>query len=59
MGKSWLACALAEKACRDGFSAFFIHAPKLFRELALARADGSLGNKLARLARMDVLIVDD
>src|SRR5579875_953807 len=59
VGKSWLACALAEKACRDGFSAFFIRVPKLFRELALARADGSLGSRLARLARMDVLIVDD
>jgi DNA replication protein DnaC len=59
VGKSWLACALAEKACRDGFTAFFIPAPKLFRELALARADGSLGTRLARLARIDVLIVDD
>ncbi len=59
VGKSWLACAMAEKACRDGFSAFFIRVPKLFRELALARADGSLGSRLARLARMDVLIVDD
>lgn len=59
VGKTWLACALAEKACRDGFSSFFIRGPRLFRELALARADGSLGNKLARLARIDVLIVDD
>ena len=59
VGKSWLACALAEKACRDGFSAFFIRTPRLFRELALARADGSLGTRLARLARIDVLIVDD
>jgi len=59
VGKSWLACALGEKACRDGFSAFFIRTPKLFRELALARADGSLGTWLARLARTDVLIVDD
>ena len=59
VGKSWLACALAEKACRDGFTAFFIRAPQLFRELALARADGSLGTRLARLARLDVLIVDD
>jgi DNA replication protein DnaC len=59
VGKSWLACALAEKACRDGFTGFFIRAPQLFRELALARADGSLGNRLARLARFDVLIVDD
>jgi DNA replication protein DnaC len=59
VGKSWLACALAEKACRDGFSAFFVRAPQLFRDLALARADGSLGTRLARLARIDVLIVDD
>jgi DNA replication protein DnaC len=59
VGKSWLACALAEKACRDGFSAFFVRAPQLFRDLALARADGSLGPRLARLARIDVLIVDD
>lgn len=59
VGKSWIACALGEKACRDGFSAFFIRASQLFRELALARADGSLGNRLARLARIDVLIVDD
>jgi DNA replication protein DnaC len=59
VGKSWLACALGEKACRDGFTAFFIRTPKLFRELALARADGSLGARLARLARIDVLIVDD
>lgn len=59
VGKSWLACALAEKACRDGFTAFFVRAPQLFRDLALARADGSLGPRLARLARMDVLIVDD
>jgi DNA replication protein DnaC len=59
VGKSWLACALAEKACRDGCSAFFIRTPKRFRDLALARADGSLGTQLARLARTDVLIVDD
>jgi DNA replication protein DnaC len=59
VGKSWLACALAEKACRDGFTAFFVRAPQLFRDLALARADGSLGTRLARLARLDVLIVDD
>lgn len=59
MGKSWLACALAEKACRDGFSAFFVRAPQLFRDLTLARADGSLGSRLARLGRLDVLLVDD
>jgi DNA replication protein DnaC len=59
VGKTWLACALAEKACRDGFTAFFRQAPKLFRDLALARADGSLSSFLARLAKIDVLVVDD
>jgi DNA replication protein DnaC len=59
VGKTWLGCALAEKACRDGFTAFFRQASKLFRELALARADGSLSSFLARLAKIDVLVVDD
>jgi DNA replication protein DnaC len=59
VGKTWLACALAEKACRDGFTAFFRSAPKLLRDLALARADGSLSSFLARLAKIDVLVVDD
>ncbi|MGH9398307.1 MAG: ATP-binding protein [Terriglobia bacterium] len=40
IGKSFLAWALAEKACRDGFTALYTRAPQLFRDLALARADG-------------------
>jgi DNA replication protein DnaC len=59
IGKSFLACALAEKACRDGFTALYTRAPQLFRDLTLARADGSLRSRLARLAKMDVLVVDD
>jgi DNA replication protein DnaC len=59
IGKSFLACALAEKACRDGFTAFYSRTAQLFRDLALARADGSLRTLLARLARLDVLVVDD
>ena len=59
IGKSFLGCALAEKACRDGFTALYMRAPQLFRDLALARADGSLRTLLARLARLDVLVVDD
>jgi len=59
VGKSYLACALAHKACRDGYSALYSRASNLFRDLAVARADGSLRNLLARLARVDVLIVDD
>ena len=59
VGKSYLACALAHKACRDGYSAFYIRAAALFRDLALARADGSLRNFLLRLSKIDVLVIDD
>ena len=42
MGKSFVACALAQKACRDGYLALYPRAQSLFRDLAMARADGSL-----------------
>lgn len=58
-GKSFLAGALAQKACRDGYSALYVRAASLFRDLALARADGSLRSLLARFSRIDVLVVDD
>lgn len=59
VGKSFIACALAQKACRDGYSALYLRAAALFRDLALARADGSLRQLLARLSRIDVLVIDD
>jgi DNA replication protein DnaC len=59
IGKSWLACALAQKACRDGFSVLHKKTSELFRELAIAHADGSLGRMLFRLAQIDVLVLDD
>ena len=59
VGKSFIACALAQKACRDGYSALYTRAAALFRDLGLARADGSLRSLLARLSRIDVLVVDD
>ena len=59
VGKSFIACALAQKAVRDGFTALYTRAPRLLRDLAVARADGSFGKLLDRLARIDVLIVDD
>lgn len=58
-GKSYLASALAQKACRDGYLVFYSRATTLFRDLAMARADGSLRNMLGRLSRTDVLVVDD
>jgi DNA replication protein DnaC len=59
VGKSFLACALAQKACRDGYSALYTRTAALFRDLAIARADGSLRLLLAKLSRIDVLVIDD
>jgi DNA replication protein DnaC len=59
IGKSWLACALAQKACRDGFSVLHKRTSELFRELAVAHADGSIGRLLVRLSRIDILLLDD
>ena len=58
IGKTWLARALGQKACRDGYTALFIKASELFRDLAIAHADGSHRKQLYRLGRVDVLIVD-
>lgn len=58
-GKTFVACALAQQACRRGYSAIYRRASRLFDELALARADGSYVRLLAKLARVDVLVIDD
>ncbi len=59
LGKSWLACALGQKACRDGFSVAYRRVPRLFDEMAQARADGTHPHLLRRLAKSQVLILDD
>ncbi len=59
IGKTFLARAFGQRACRDGFTALFTKATQLFRDLVMARADGSLGKLLYRLSCSDVLIVDD
>ena len=59
VGKSFVASALAQKACRDGYSVYYTRTAALFRDLNLARADGSLRQLLRRLNRIDVLVVDD
>jgi DNA replication protein DnaC len=59
IGKTWLARAFGQKACRDGYSALFHKAAELFRSLAVARADGSHTKLLYQLGRVDLLIVDD
>jgi DNA replication protein DnaC len=58
-GKTFIACALAQRACREGMSAFYLRTPTLYRTLAMARADGSYGRVLAKLARTSVLVLDD
>lgn len=58
-GKTYLCCALAQQACRRGFRALYRRVPRLFEELALARADGSWAKVLGRFARVDVLVLDD
>lgn len=58
-GKTYVACALAQQACRKGFRAIYRRASRLFDEVRLARADGTLARLLARLARVDVLVIDD
>ena len=59
VGKSWLACALGHKACRDNRSVLYQRVPKLFNELALTRGDGRHARFLRTLSRVDVLILDD
>jgi len=58
-GKTYLACALVQQACRKGHRALYRRAARLFEELALAHADGTYVRLLGRLARTDVLVIDD
>ncbi|MBP1299640.1 IS21-like element helper ATPase IstB [Bradyrhizobium elkanii] len=58
-GKSWLACALGNRACRDGFSVLYKRVPRLFADLAQARGEGRLARLIAALERVNLLILDD
>ena len=59
VGKSWIACALGHKACRDNRSVLYQRLPRLFDALALARGDGHHARLLKSLARVELLILDD
>lgn len=59
VGKTYIACALAQQACRLGHRVLYRRAPRLFDELALARADGTYPKLLARFARTEVFVLDD
>lgn len=58
-GKSYLACALAQKACRDGHTALYQRLPRLLQEIALARHDGRYPKLMASLVKCEVLVLDD
>ncbi len=59
VGKTWLACALAQKACREGYTALYLRLPRLLQEMVVAKGDGRYPKLLATLAKTDVLILDD
>ncbi|MFC6520986.1 IS21-like element helper ATPase IstB [Undibacterium arcticum] len=59
VGKTWLACALAHQACRQGYSAYYVRLPRLLDELSIGRADGRYSKLLKQLAKVDVLTIDD
>lgn len=59
IGKTFLACALGHQACRDGQRVLYFYAPKLFRQLKGAHADGSLAKLLKKIARTELVIIDD
>lgn len=59
VGKSYIGCALGQSACRKGHRVLYRRVPRLFDELALARAEGGYARLLAKLAKADVLVLDD
>ena len=59
VGKSWLSCALAQKACRDGYTVHYARVPRLFADLELAHGDGRFARLFRTLTKADLLILDD
>ncbi len=58
-GKTYLSCAFVERACRRGFTARYVRMPRLLHEIAVGRGDGSYTRLLTRLAKLDLLAIDD
>lgn len=59
IGKSWLASAFVQSACRHGYDATYVRAPRLLHDLAVSRGDGSYARLLVRLAKLHLLAIDD
>ena len=58
-GKTWLACALGNQACRQGLSVLYVRTTRLLEEMKLAHAEGSFRKRLMQIARFDLLVLDD
>jgi DNA replication protein DnaC len=59
VGKTWIGCALAQHACRQGYTVRYLRLPRLFEELRLAHADGRFPKLMSTLAKTDLLVLDD
>ncbi len=59
VGKTWIACALANQACRQGLSVFYARCNRLLEELHIAHGNGTYGRRLQQIARVDLLVLDD
>ena len=59
VGKTWIACALAQKARREGYTALYLRLPRLFQELTLAHGDGRFPKLMATFAKTDLIVLDD
>ena len=58
IGKTWLACALGQKACRQGYSVLYLRLPRLLQEIPIAKADGRYPKFMAALAKTDLIVLD-
>jgi DNA replication protein DnaC len=59
VGKTYLACALAQKACREGFTALYLRLPRLLGDLTIAKGDGRYSKLLSRYCKVDLIVLDD
>jgi DNA replication protein DnaC len=59
IGKTWVACALAQQACRQGFSTLYLRLPRFLQDLTIAKADGRYGKLLTTLSKTDLVLLDD
>ncbi len=59
IGKTYIACALAQKACREGFTTLYLRLPRLFGDLTIAKGDGRYSRLLTRYSKVDLIILDD